>query len=71
MEVASKKMSKRQNINVKIPKENAKKISGKEALKRLRDNRKEPTEIRSKEERVIISLICNLLVVVCGGLCSS
>ncbi|XP_031262831.1 DDT domain-containing protein DDB_G0282237-like [Pistacia vera] len=51
LEVASKKMSKSQNINVKLPAENGKKLSGKEALKKLRDDKKEPTEIRSKEQR--------------------
>lgn len=60
MEVASKKLLKKQNMNGKLPAENGNKISGKETLKQLRDDKKEPTETKSKEQRVIFSLTCNL-----------
>ncbi|XP_044481817.1 homeobox-DDT domain protein RLT1 isoform X3 [Mangifera indica] len=51
LEVASKKLLKKQNMNGKLPAENGNKMSGKETLKQLRDDKKEPTETKSKEQR--------------------
>ncbi|KAL5818849.1 hypothetical protein ACOSQ3_022787 [Xanthoceras sorbifolium] len=48
---ASKRMSRRQNMDVKVPIENGKNSFGKEALKQLRDDKKETTERRSKKQR--------------------
>lgn len=54
MDTASKTV-KKDNVDVKIPIENGKDSSRKEALKQLKDERKDATEGRNKEQRVQLS----------------
>lgn len=48
---ASKKMAKRQNVDVEVQEVNGKQLSGKELLKQMSDDKKEATEPRSKDQR--------------------
>ncbi|EXB64097.1 hypothetical protein L484_013107 [Morus notabilis] len=50
-EASSKKMAKKHNVNGKAPTENGKDLSRKEPLKKLKDDLKEGTERRNKDER--------------------
>lgn len=65
MDTALKKMGKRQNVDVKVPLVNGKKLSGKEVMKQLRDDNNEATEPRSKEQRVELSFSNTHICEVC------